>query len=325
MAIDDEELYLKLSLLDRTVLNVIAHDLDIKSYSKQKKDQLVKKILKERKRETILKELRNNWNEIYLKLNALNRIVLNVIAHDLKIPDYSGQKKDRLIENILKKKERETILEELKNNWNEICLKLRGLDRNSLNIVAEKLGIVGYSQQESEQLIENILKSSERKTILKAISRWGKILGFMGHIGGLASIVGLLLYFSPYDINKILISYIKGENNKPLVEKYIKYQDISGRWEYLGPMDKKGFGEIWMITQNGKKLNIEVIKKGDKGVGKYDYETGDFEYTLSMPMLSNKTLTLSGQGRIDDNTGKIIGKGGSQIYSEAFVLERIEK
>ena len=136
--------------------------------------------------------------DIYLRLNASDPIVLNVVAHDLGIEDYSRQDRHELVENIMKDRSREAILNELENDWDDLLLKLTVLDEDSLNSVAMKLGIKNCAEQKFHELVENILKERERKAILRALKvrqRWAGILvnSFL-YISTLASIISLFFY-----------------------------------------------------------------------------------------------------------------------------------
>ncbi len=195
----NEDIYLKLSALDPIVLNVVAHKLGIEDYSHQERHELIGNILKNRGEKVILRELENNWNDIFLKLSESDRIVINVVAYDLGIKDCSQQKKRELVGSILKNRERKAILKELDNNWNDLFLKLHESDDDELNAVAKKLGIKVDRGQERPEVIENILKYRNKKAIRKALHSWwrrmffiGYVAAFVGFVGSWASIIALI-------------------------------------------------------------------------------------------------------------------------------------
>ncbi len=244
----DAPLSLELNLLDRIVLNVVAHDLGIKHDQEEKAD-LVKAILENRERGAILKELENDWNGLFLKLSPLDRVVLNVIAHDLGIKNYSQEDRHELIENIMSRK-KEDILKELGNKWDETFLRLNELDEDKLNAVARKLGIKDYSKQERQQLIENILKNRDKTAIVKLLNKWD-----INIIGNLSSIIGL-----PVGITSIILSIILG------FLFTIYSEDIQMWWKSESPGERSAETTIPPIpipssstSENGKQESYDSL------------------------------------------------------------------
>ena len=84
----------------------------------------------------------------------------------------------------------------LGDKWEEIFFKLKELDEDNLNGVAKKVGIKDYSRQEKFELIENIMKETERKKIIEAlrVSRRHIFNNWFAFVSGLASIIALLFY-----------------------------------------------------------------------------------------------------------------------------------
>ncbi len=203
MSNDKNDIYSKLNALDRRSLNTVAHDLGMKGCYQQEKHELIDNILKNREEDILgqLNDLNGQYlksdKDIYLKLNGLDPIMLNVVAHDLGIKDYSRQDRHELIENIMRTWERKAILRELDNDWDNIFLKLNELNEDKLNAAAKKLGIKNYARQESHDLIVNIMKYKKKEMILKAlkVKRWPKIFEwYFVVVSGLASIIALLFY-----------------------------------------------------------------------------------------------------------------------------------
>ncbi len=261
------EIYSKLNKLDQVVLNVVAHDLGIRDYSQQKKEDIVEKILKNRDKKAVLSELKNDWNDLYLKLKSLDRIILNVVAHDLGIRDYSQQEKEELIEDVLKNRDKKAILSELYNNWNEVHFKLNSLNRNQIEIVAKKLGIRDDSHQTEIQLIENILKSAEKKTILKVLStRWRRKIEYLYGIASLISLLfALFFYFVPPDYFK---TFFNSTFTEPVTG--IEFVWMSGRCYDMGCGEWAG--DCYDYEKPSHKVCVDGF-----WIGKYEVTQGQWK------------------------------------------------
>ncbi len=260
---------------------------------------LIENIMKDRKREAILKELDNNWDDLFLKLNELNEDKLNAVAKKLGMKDYAKPESHDLIENILKYRKREAILKELNN---EIFLKLNLLDQVVLNVVAHDLGIKDYSQQDKPELIENIMKDRKREAILKAlkVKRWPKILAeFFGILSGLASIIALLFYT---DIGKDLKEWFYPD---PVITTTTTTV-IPARTTVLVPSDTTTSTVDTEPKECHDSLARKVAKKFYDSVKKAPPATYD-ENNLSLGLQKDVDMEYGGRLMRDKN-GKLTGR-----------------